>query len=240
MSEPNSLRHSLATVKQHLDEAYKRYYELKQEADTLRETWLRDLAAMKAQEGDGDQETIYSNLLEGERQRRAARRLRRVMGKCISGGLNKVLAPDEHGEIVELTTKEAIEEACNEVNRIKFQQTSNTPPMSGDLVDDLGYAGTSASCQRILDGTYSPPEGTDKYTVEYLQHMKKPPNIQQPPSAVVTTDDYKERWKKAKERTLAGISGIHFGHMKACEEDDSLAAFEATMCHIPYTTGYWS
>ena len=60
----------LRVIKEKLDEAYKRYYELKKEADSLRETWLRDLAAMKANEEGGDQETIYNNLLERERQRK--------------------------------------------------------------------------------------------------------------------------------------------------------------------------
>ena len=71
-----------------------------------------------------------------------------------------------------------------------------------------------------------------------MKHLRRPPNIINPPEAIITTEDYQQVWKNAKERTSAGISGIHFGHMKACAEDTTLAAFEATMCHIPYTTGY--
>ena len=238
VSISDSLRNSKATVKTYLDKAYKHYFELKKDADNLRESWLRDLAAIKANEDGGDQETIYHNLLERERQRRASRRLRRVMGKINSGGLNKVIAPNTDGTETELTSKTDIEEACNDSNRKKFQQTSNTPPMSGDLVHDLGYTGNSIACQDILNGTYEPPDDVDEYTKEYLRHLKKPLNIVNPPEAIITTDDYQQVWKKSKERTSAGISGIHFGHMKACAEDDTLAAFEATMCHIPYTTGY--
>ena len=43
---------------------------------------------------------------------------------------------------------------------------------------------------------------------------------------------------KEKERISAGISGIHFGQMKACAQSQELADFEATMNHIPYATGY--
>ena len=63
--------------------------------------------------------------------------------------------------------------------------------MTGDLVDDLGYTGTTQSCQKVLDGTYEPPEDTNEYTTEYLKHLKKPPNITNPPAAVITTEDYK-------------------------------------------------
>ena len=41
-----------------------------------------------------------------------------------------------------------------------------------------------------------------------------------------------------KERTSAGISGLHFVHLKACSQSPFLSHFEASLSHIPYTTGY--
>ena len=41
-----------------------------------------------------------------------------------------------------------------------------------------------------------------------------------------------------KENTSAGISGLHFGHMKTCAMDKTLCDFEAALCHIPFTTSY--
>lgn len=41
-----------------------------------------------------------------------------------------------------------------------------------------------------------------------------------------------------KEKTSAGISGLHFGHLKACASSALLSDFEATLAHIPYSTGY--
>ena len=41
-----------------------------------------------------------------------------------------------------------------------------------------------------------------------------------------------------KENTSAGISGLHFGHMKTCAMDKTLTDFEAALCHIPFTTSY--
>ena len=40
-----------------------------------------------------------------------------------------------------------------------------------------------------------------------------------------------------KERTSVGISGIHFGQMKACAQSDQLANFEASISNAAYTTG---
>ena len=41
-----------------------------------------------------------------------------------------------------------------------------------------------------------------------------------------------------KEHILSGLSGINFEHMKACAMGDVLSDFEATICHIPYSTGF--
>ena len=234
----NSLHNSQTQVRIKLKEAYTRYYELKKDADKLREDWLQDLAAIQAKEQGGDQASRYKSLLQRERQRHASRRLRRVTQKNISGGLTKVVATSADGSTIEVSDKEGIEQACHEENRKKFSQTNSTPLMSGQLADEIGYTGTSAACQRVLEGTYDPPEGTDEYTTDLLLHLRKPPNISNPPSAYLTTQEFQEGWKKMKETTSAGISGITFAHMKAAAQHDHLAAFEATMAHIPYSTGY--
>ena len=41
-----------------------------------------------------------------------------------------------------------------------------------------------------------------------------------------------------RERTLVGLSGIHFGYMKACTISTPLTDFEAIIRYIPYATGY--
>jgi hypothetical protein len=41
-----------------------------------------------------------------------------------------------------------------------------------------------------------------------------------------------------KEQTSVRLLGIHFRYMKACTQHCSLSNFEATICHIPYSTGY--
>ena len=45
-------------------------------------------------------------------------------------------------------------------------------------------------------------------------------------------------WKRAKERTSSGRSGVHFGHFMAGAKHTGIATFDATMAQIPYQTGY--
>ena len=41
-----------------------------------------------------------------------------------------------------------------------------------------------------------------------------------------------------KETTSAGKSGVHFGNLIACAEDEQLAQFESSVSQIPFLTGY--
>ena len=234
----HTLQHSLQDASDRLQEGYTRYYELKAIASELRESWLMELAAIKAKELGGNQHQYYNQLILNERERIASRRMKRIFGKVNGGGLTSVTVTDDNGIVHEYTEKDDIEQACHNENRAKFSQTRNTPAMTGTLAADLGFDGTSEACKEILCGTYTPPPGTDAHTVTYLQHLKKPPNITDPPIAAMPTKTFQEGWKVINENISSGISGIHFGHMKACAKDNDLAAFEATMCHIPYATGY--
>ena len=126
-----------------------RYYQLKQQAIKLQESWLIDLAAAKALDSGGDQIIIYNNLIRQECQKRAGKRLRRVTGKLHAGGLLKVLVQQDN-EWVELTKKLAIEDIIYMENIKKFTQTNSTPAIVELLVSDLGYLGNSLAYEYIL------------------------------------------------------------------------------------------
>jgi hypothetical protein len=49
---------------------------------------------------------------------------------------------------------------------------------------------------------------------------------------------FREGWRKMKEQTSAGISGLHFGHLKSCATDNFLSEYESCVSHIPFATGY--
>ena len=110
--------------------------------------------------------------------------------------------------------------------------------MQGELAANLGYCGDTDTCQQILQWTYIPPDGTDEPTCAYLRELERPPLVHHPPPMGISTKTFQQGWRKMKEFTSSGISKIHFGHMKACADSQLLSDFEATVCHIPYVTGY--
>ena len=57
-------------------------------------------------------------------------------------------------------------------------------------------------------------------------------------SAELSTAAHQQGWRKVREKTASGRSGIHFGHFMAGSQQANIAAFEACMSGIPWVTGY--
>ncbi len=144
----------------------------------------------------------------------------------------------ENGEIEEITTKEGIERACMKENETKYQQTKGTPCMIEPLRSLLNFDAETQTGKEILEGKFITPEDTPLYTQEFFDQMKKPEGNLDFKETYILQDDFREGWKKMKEKTSAGISGMHFGHMKACATNELLTEFESSMSNIPFATGH--
>eukprot|EP00978_Attheya_sp_CCMP212_P000999 scaffold2064_cov29-Attheya_sp.AAC.2 len=107
--------------------------------------------------------------------------------------------------------------------------------MNSPILDDLGYLGVTPAAKEILNRTYVPPPGTDKYTVDYFKKLAWacPPEAQKGPSAMfsdyqISTEEHIDGWTKAKERTAPGHSDLTTAHWKASCTRPYLAALDAS------------
>jgi exonuclease III len=176
-------------------------------------------------------------LLRVERQRRLARMAKSVNGKLASKSITKV----EH-EGQEFTTQADIEKILLAVNEAKVRASEHTPFMQGASLEDFGYRCNREAHEQVLRGEYELPEGCDNATAMVIQGLAKPREPQGKssyrPRTHITTDDHIRGWKRQKERTSGGMSGLHFGQYKAHAQERDLAAFDASMRSVAYTTGY--
>ena len=93
----------------------------------------------------------------------------------------------------------------------------------------------------ILRGDFDVPPGIGPYALKLIQHLKRPDNITKASTQVdisLSITNHINGWKRAKERTSSGRSGVHFGHFMAGAKHTGIATFDATMAQIPYQTGY--
>ena len=237
IQSPN--QYTLEEVIQQKDLAFQQYYKVKKKHQEHRETFLDKKAAQLAEINDLDKIKVLKQLRDREKMRISNRRIDWTLEKHLGSGITKISVEDRNGNSRDVTSQTGIEQACILEFEKKFRQTEDTPAMQEPWLSILGYDGKTQGAEDILNGNLQYPEGTSEYTKDFIQALQREPTIaSEAPPAIMTTSSYQQGWKKMKERTSAGISQIHFGHMKACAEDDELSNFEATVNHIPYSTGF--
>ena len=237
IESPNACTLEEAILKR--DNAFKDYYEnIKPKADHLRTTFLEKKALQQSTVGNTDFHTILKQLRDRELLRKANRRIDWTLEKHKGSGVTKISILDHQGVTRDITDQNGIERECLKEFESKFRQTENTQSMQEPWLSILGYNGKTQGAQDILNGTLEFPVGTSEYTRNFIHELRREPIIHHPaPPALMETKSFQQGWQQMKERTSAGISGINFGHMKACADDNELSQFEATVSHIPYSTG---
>ena len=177
-------------------------------------------------------------LKKTEEQRKLGRIAKMVTGKLESKSVTRLI---HNGG--ESTVRTEIEEILRSVNKEKIRASDNTPFMQELLSAAFGFLNDTPATDEVLMGTYVPPPGTDAYSRILLQMLKFPDavfkgNIPFRPCTHISTEDHIAGWKRAKEKTSAGISGLHFGMFKAHIQRWKLAAMDASMRSVAYTTGF--
>jgi hypothetical protein len=147
---------------------------------------------------------------------------------------------DENGNQITYTSQHDIEDCLLPINKSKGHASLDTPPLQEPIVSEFGYNANNTNADNVLTGAYDLPEEADAYPKLLFQQLPTPRSVQQlgECSSYITTEDHVQGWKKAKEKTSAGISGLHFGMFKAQAQYPLLAAFDASLRNVAYVTGY--
>jgi hypothetical protein len=101
----------------------------------------------------------------------------------------------------------------------------DTPFGNGFLMDLVGYSGLSKAASDIVDGTFLDRHETTNLlpeTKQLILEMAMPPEIKaltKPISKAISVSEFKEGFKKWKERTSTSPSGRHLGLYKAIIND---------------------
>ena len=235
---------SLSEIEELIQLAWRNYKHSKKQATAERTSFLDDLAQARAEESlqrsnkskEELTESQLRNMISNERLRESFRRIKASRG-VTKQGLSTVVTTDENGNEITLTKQKEIEESIMAENVKKFTQTHNTTPLSHPLLSFLGHTGDKPEVTSILNGTFEGLKDLSPIANQFLSSLKKPEHIPQLDKSI-STEEWRLAWKKAKERTSSGQSGIHFGHYKASAQDNTLLAIDVSMASIPFSTGY--
>ena len=151
----------------------------------------------------------------------AARNIRR---KNMKDPVLRAVASDPEGNTYECNSQESMIKAMSSSNSNRQQQCKQTPFQMAPLLDIMGYLmDNDEIAQQVMDGTFSPPEGTDPVAAELLETLQMENSVRSLGTLdmSITPDDNRSGWKKQKERTASEPTGLGFNHYKtSCLTDD--------------------
>ena len=124
-------------------------------------------------------------------------------------------------EIVkESTTQEGNEAMIFDATEYRLQLAMDAPISSTDLVAKLGNLADTEIAQQIIEGTFDITDETDKAAAEILKEIGSM-RIQLTNGSIcikITPEEFRQYWKRARERTSLSLSGVHFGYYKAAAQ----------------------
>jgi hypothetical protein len=156
---------------------------------------------------------LIERRLENERSRREGRIIGFTLGKTKGGGVQTALRDTPDGP-QECTTKTDTEQAFLTESLARFRQADDTPALTA-LYPYLGRFGLTEDAERILSGTFNPPDTIDFWTKEWLKELARPPNYI-PMEVTRTQEDHTYGWKRAYivESLWTPFCTLHGSHQR--------------------------
>jgi hypothetical protein len=212
----------------------------KAEGPNKRRKFIYELAEALIADGKLTAGTAVKQLESRETQRRESRIIKAVLGKGRLGAVSRVEVEDEHGDWKEVTGKEEIEIALLTEYHRKMHLADDTPPNQEPLKTGLGKMGFGPLVNSILDGTVQEIEGVDEITMKFIKQLKMPDEIRESGEIEIgfEADEYIKHWRRARESTSSGPSGLHFGHEIAHTDIPELAELERLMLNTVLKIGF--
>ena len=89
----------------------------------------------------------------------------------------------------------------------------------------LGYEIDTDTAIDILEDRWNAPEGTDQSTLTLFKEMSHIWKLMKDGEVdiVITEEDFRHYWRRARERTASSFSRLHFGHYKAAAYSEYLS-----------------
>jgi hypothetical protein len=197
---------------------------------------LEEVASARIAEGQFSLAQELNSLKLREKQRREARQIKFVLKPTNRKGLSDIEVQDQSGQWVELTKQVDIEEALLHELSLRFNQVAETPFQTEPLLSTVGNVGTTPSADLILQGELPIPPTTDVWAAKLIPFLK-----QVLPTADLvdlTPEQYAASWKKVKEKTSAGPSGMTIPHMKAHGTSRFVTEVDTILANLPYRFGF--
>lgn len=225
-------------VKEWLTAEYQIYNQIKIDSEKHRNNYIEQLAQAQAENNHQDVATILQQLIMREQQRALSRKIKVLKGTFRSG-VTSIEAPNDAGEWTVVSDKLLIEQGCMAENIRRFTKANHTPALTEDQVQLLGWTADSEYSRNILQTGISPPQLHEEIKI-MVPFLQTPDTIamQGLVDATINEEDFISGWKKTKEFTATGKSGVHFGHFKASIQNQTIMDIDRKLAEVSLKYGY--
>ena len=161
----------------------------------------------------------------------------RKSGGCIKELEVPTNPHDPTGETKRVTQeREVVQAALQHINR-HFRQVYGTPPTTEEFIATFGNTATRGPAQQVLEGSFEPSENMDPHMAALLRQLERRLDIE-PINPIITTQEFQDNWKYAREKTASSPHNAHFGHFKVIARDKKLSTIMAKLMSVPILTGF--
>ena len=209
-------------------------------AKELRKLFLEKKIEKSALDSDFDKAKIIKQISKEEEMKDIFREIRAAT-TTRSGQVNHIEVKNENGKGSRtIYEKEDMEKAMLRVNKSKYMEIHDTPPLLEPLKSILGPAGLSSECDLILKGTFRLPPCVHPDIIEFVSYLKMDDKIKQagPIKQDMDTKFFQKYWKPSREKVQSSFSGIHNGHYVAATMNRYICCATALLCSIPWLIGH--
>jgi hypothetical protein len=236
------LKLNLATASKHLKELQSRSRE-------IRDDFLKQRAEFWAERTPkGDAQKVLQDMLKREQQTRQFTQLRRVFQEDTLQGLEYIDVPREElpdQQCERIFDRDMVHYQILSNNKIRFQQTSNTPFGKTQRSNHMGLDGRGPGTKDMLRGRYRfHQSGLSLAAKKWISMLRYHRSAAEGEciDIAISAADFVSAWQKFRESTSSSPSGRHYGHYKAAaisyQASAQLPNGRANPIHLPCLAVY--
>ena len=126
-------------------------------------------------------------------------------------------------------TEESVFNNAAEHLSLRFWLAYSAPGNSFQLLNNIGHLGDIQCTRDIVEGPYTLPPDTDKWTAKILEeaHHTFALLADKTIDSTISVSEFQGYWQRANEAISSSFSRLHFGHYKAASFSKDLSVLHA-------------
>jgi hypothetical protein len=253
-------KQELETIQQ-IKQAYQELKNTQRDAAKIWDDFLQKLAEKRAGEWNLSKNAALNTIIQAEASRKTFERHSKVMKGGTKGSISDLVvavpkydttsAKSEKSGWSKITDEETIFALLLRRNMQQFMRSSSCPFAHGNIVDSCGIDGDGSMVEKILMGTLKDCEQMDLINGYsdlndilkiFITAMAKP----RLENGSLISDfewkfgvpEFRATFRKTRESTSCGPSGLNMSYWKACSEDDDIARVQSFFIEKAFRYGF--